>query len=140
MQPTISNLGTLDSTGTHAALTAPPNGNTMGKDQFLQLLTDQLKAQDPTKPMDDTQMIAQLAQFSALEQMQNLNTEATLGQLSQSSALIGKSVSVTTSDGKNDSGVVQKIVNDAKNQKVSVVLADGKQYDLSEVTEVTSGK
>jgi len=45
----------------------------MGKDSFLQLLVTQLKNQDPLQPMDNTQFVAQLAQFSSLEQVQNLN-------------------------------------------------------------------
>ena len=46
-------------------------GGELGKDEFLQLLVCQMKNQDPLEPEKDTQFIAQLAQFSALEQMQN---------------------------------------------------------------------
>jgi len=48
-------------------------GGKLGKDEFLELLTTQLTNQDPLEPMDNTEMIAQMAQFSSLEQMQNLN-------------------------------------------------------------------
>jgi len=44
----------------------------LGKDEFLQLLVTQLQYQDPLEPMSDTEYIAQLAQFSSLEQMQNI--------------------------------------------------------------------
>lgn len=53
--------------------------NTLGKNEFLKILTTQLQYQDPTEPTDNSQFVAQLAQFSSLEQMQNVNT--TLEQL-----------------------------------------------------------
>lgn len=49
------------------------NPSELGKDSFLRLLTTQLAHQDPFNPVEDTQFIAQLAQFSSLEQMNNLN-------------------------------------------------------------------
>jgi flagellar basal-body rod modification protein FlgD len=51
------------------------NPNQMGKDEFLKLLTHQLQNQDPLNPMDQTKMTAELAQFSQLEQLANLNTK-----------------------------------------------------------------
>ncbi len=94
----------LDLTSPKDAL--PPNtdtrqgSNALGKDEFLKLLVAQLANQDPTKPQDSSQFVAQLAQFSALEQQQNtvsrLDTlligQATANQTSASS-FIGKDVS-----------------------------------------------
>lgn len=48
--------------------------NELGKDSFLQILTAQMANQDPLSPTSDTEFIAQMAQFSALEQMQNMNS------------------------------------------------------------------
>jgi flagellar basal-body rod modification protein FlgD len=55
--------------GTTAANEIPKRKDQMGRDAFLQLLTTQLAHQDPTAPQDNGEMIAQLAQFSSLEQL-----------------------------------------------------------------------
>jgi flagellar basal-body rod modification protein FlgD len=51
--------------------------NVLGKDDFLKMMIAQLKNQDPMNPMDGTAFTAQLAQFSSLEQLQNVNTQLT---------------------------------------------------------------
>lgn len=68
----------------------------LGKNEFLQILAVQLANQDPLQPMEDTDFIAQMAQFSSLEQMQELNTTFASSQLY---SLIGKNVVGTVSDG-----------------------------------------
>lgn len=67
--------------------------NELDKDAFLKLLVTQLQYQNPLEPMDNTQFIAQTAQFSALEQMKNLNTTMTNAQAFN---IIGKPVYVET--------------------------------------------
>jgi flagellar basal-body rod modification protein FlgD len=106
----------LDLTSPKDALppsTATRQGSSaLGKDEFLKLLVAQLANQDPTKPQDSSQFVAQLAQFSSLEQQQNtvsrLDTlllgQATANQ-TQASSFIGKDVSYRGStihiDGKS---------------------------------------
>lgn len=60
-------------------------GGALGKDQFLKLLVAQLKNQDPENPMDGSQMAAQLAQFSSVEQLTQINETLTSQQTGQSS-------------------------------------------------------
>lgn len=64
----------------------------LDKDAFLKLLVTQMKYQDPLNPTDDKQFLAQMAQFSALEQMQNM-TKSTVKQ--QGFAMIGKTIQGT---------------------------------------------
>jgi len=73
----------------------------LGKDAFLRLLVTQLANQDPTNPMEDREFIAQMAQFSSLEQMNNVANELRgLRQLfSLSTDLIGKSIEWQGTDG-----------------------------------------
>lgn len=71
----------------------------MGKDQFMQLLVTQLKYQDPLNPMDNQEMMAQMAQFTALEQMKNV-ADASNKQLATS--MVGKYVEYTYTDDNGD--------------------------------------
>lgn len=74
--------------------------SSLDKDAFLQLLVTQMRYQDPLNPSTDTQYIAQLAQFSSLEEMQNMST--TLSN-TQATDLVGKNVimETTTSSGES---------------------------------------
>lgn len=90
--------------------------STLGKDAFLKLLVTQLSNQDPLNPMDDKDMTAQLAQFSSLEQLTNintgietLNTTMTQNQLTNAVSYIGKSVKASGYSLSKDSGTVSSL-------------------------------
>ncbi len=82
-------------TGSTAAQTTTASSssayNKLGEADFLKLLTTQLANQDPTQPVDNSQMLAQLAQFSALSAANQTNTSlATIsGQIDKVTRLIG---------------------------------------------------
>jgi flagellar basal-body rod modification protein FlgD len=133
-------LTTASSTRAAAATTGKP---ALGKDDFLKLLMAQLKNQDPMKPMDDTAMIAQMAQFSALEATQQLNAtitqSANVQTVSSAGALIGKYVLANLEDGTTSTGAVTGVNFTTTAGVVSPTLVvDGKDVDYSTIVKVSS--
>jgi len=112
------------------------NTGELGKDDFLNLLVTQLRYQDPLNPTDDKEFIAQMAQFSALEQMQNLNSSFTA---TKAYALIGKSVSAYITD--SDSGNTRIIAGDVSLIRYSngkyYAVVNGVDVPVESITEVT---
>jgi flagellar basal-body rod modification protein FlgD len=82
----------LDQVGSRATQTSESQQSVMGKDDFLQLLVTQLQNQDPLNPADATEFTAQLATFSSLEQLQNINS--TLEGVSTSQSVLTNSQAV----------------------------------------------
>ena len=125
-------------------------GGALGKNQFLQLLVQEMTNQDPLKPADNTQFIAQLAQFSSLEQMQNLNTSfgsmQTAFQEAQARGLLGVTVkAVNSNTGAEVDGTVDQVVlnsttaSDGTQQTTVQVDINGTKVNLSDVTSVGTG-
>lgn len=93
--------------------------DSLDKEAFLQLLVAQMQYQDPLEPMSNTEYVAQLATFSELEAMTNLNDS--MG-LSRAAELVGKNVIVkTTSETTGESYMLQGVVD-------YVVMENGKAY------------
>lgn len=134
LQGIVTGLDELDFGKKKTQTTERTPGGELGKDEFLQLLVCQMKNQDPLEPEKDTDFIAQLAQFSALEQMQNLNETAVN---SQAFGLVGKYVKIKTKSPSGSysetNGVVDYITMKDGEAQMSV---DGKLYKISDLVEV----
>src|SRR3954454_1636107 len=135
--PTTAPNTTSALTGTSKTAAAADN-NVLGKDDFLKLMVAQMKNQDPMNPSDDKDNIAQMAQFSSLEQITNLaNATQELADrvtTTQMLGLIGHSVSYVGDDGATATGTVQSVQVAGGSTKLTV---DGKAgIDPSVVAEV----
>ena len=107
----------------------------LGKDDFLKLLITQLSHQDPTNPMDNTAFIAQMAQFSSLEQMNNMangfDRMASLMNNNDAVSTLGKTVDIEIGSDKI-TGVVESVTRGEKPQ----VLVNGNYYSLEHINAV----
>ena len=96
--------------GTTGGATGQTDPQTVGKDMFLKLLVAQLKYQNPMEPVDSSQFMAQTAQFTMVEKLQEMaaRTEALVaGEASQRAAgLLGRQVTYVDADGAAQAGVV----------------------------------
>jgi flagellar basal-body rod modification protein FlgD len=106
-------ITSLINTGAKAATANPAatgSNQTLNATDFLSLLTTQLANQDPLNPVDDSQSVAQLAQFSALQATTTLSTQFTNFEsnfaVSQASGLLGESVTVASTDASGNSSTV----------------------------------
>ena len=130
------NIGTVTS-----AATTPSAGASLGLQDFVRVLTTQLTYQDPLKPMDNQEFMAQMAQFTALEQTQQLNdrvqqlvdNQAAL----QSVGLIGRTVDFTTASGSS-SGTVTALSLQGDSPILSVALPGGSVLDNVSVSQLTA--
>ena len=114
-----------------------------GKEDFLRLFVAQLKAQDPLNPQEGHEFIAQLAQFTSLEQLMNLNTSFSdvlkYQQLLGGGELIGKNASyIGTGSDMNPPGVISaiKISELEKHDGAIVAIIGGEEVPISNITGI----
>ncbi|MCU1669416.1 MAG: flgD [Blastococcus sp.] len=132
----------LTGTSPIATNTATPSvdrPDMMGSDTFLKLLVAEMKYQDPSKPMDSSEMMAQtatLTQTQALQTIADQNKQTLALQRSLSAgALVGHHVSYTATDGTTQSGVVSAVqISAADNTSAAVI--GGESVDIARITEV----
>ena len=126
---------TNGTTAASAAATAAKDGSTLDKQAFLQLLVAQMKYQDPLEPTDNTEYVAQLAQFSSLEAMNNMSESM---DLQRATALVGKTVTVvstneTTGVTTEVTGTVDYVTHSGSKTFLTI---DGNQYNVDDVKQV----
>ena len=101
----------------------------------MRILLTQLTHQDPTSPLEDKEFVAQMAQFSTLEQMTNMSSElagvAGLMARNQAIGLLGRTVEIAQGD-SSVSGRVEEVTGSEFPQ----ILVQGRYYDVSKVVSV----
>ena len=116
--------------------TEKPNQE-LDKDAFLKLFIEQMKNQDPLSPQDPNAFMSQMAQFSMLEQLQNLNTSIdqliSLQNVTEAASLVGCTVTVTGDDGTETVGTVEKVLVQQDGNKIVI---GGTSYDMTQITQV----
>jgi flagellar basal-body rod modification protein FlgD len=128
---------------TTPSLTSGVPGSNLGKQDFLKLLMAQLQNQDPLKPMDDSQMIAQMAQFSALEATQSLTStiqqSSNMQTVTQAGALIGRYIEAQAADGTTTAGAVTGVTFESTNgMEAPTLIVNGKDVDYSTIRKVST--
>lgn len=110
----------------------------MDKDSFLQLLVAQMKYQDPLQPTSNTEFIAQYAQFTQVETMQNMSAGM---DLQRASALVGKEVYVTVQNSKGETQLLQGKVDYVVYENGKAYLSIGESlYSIDDLYTVADGE
>jgi flagellar basal-body rod modification protein FlgD len=103
---------------------------TLNQDDFLKLLVTQLTSQDPLNPKQDTEFIAQMTQFSALEQTKSMQQD--LARM-QANSLIGRRVELQIDGETSTAGVVSAVFVEAGTPKIVV---NNELYDLDQMVSI----
>lgn len=110
---------------------------TLGQDDFLKLVIAQLTTQDPLSPQKDTEFIAQMAQFSTLEQSKSMQTDIarlrTEQQFLQANAMLGRVVELQVDRNTLTRGLVSAIQVEAGTPQIVV---NGRSFELSSVLSI----
>jgi flagellar basal-body rod modification protein FlgD len=130
----MSNISSINSamslTPSSTSQTTNPS-STLTQADFLQLLVTQMTSQDPLSPVSDTDMAAQMAQFSALQTAQTTDSDM---KVLQANTLIGRAVTVTDASGTQTSGLVSAVQIQAGTPQVVV---NGQNYTLGQILAIS---
>lgn len=120
--------------------TASNSAGSLGETDFLNLMMDQLKNQDPLNPADPTQYMSELASFSTLEQEMQISSSTTESAADESANaalnLVGKTVSYTDNTGATESGTVSSV--DFTSSGPTLTIGSTSGISLSSITSATA--
>lgn len=114
--------------------------NEITGDSFLLLMTEQMQNQDPLDPMDNSQMLAQEAQFTSLSKTEEMSKNiASNNGISQALSLVGSVVQIKNPDttDKKNATITGVVASATLNGKDSSIVVNGKEYPLSSVQKAT---
>ena len=126
---------------TYSASQTVDRPDQMGKDVFLKLLVAQMRYQDPSNPVDSSQMMAQTATFSQVEKLEQLvNQNASMLVLQESAtagALVGRKATYTDTTGASVTGTVTS-VRLANRDSEAIAVIGGVEVQVGRITEISS--
>jgi flagellar basal-body rod modification protein FlgD len=118
--------------------TGRPHKNMLGQEDFLKLLVTKMSSQDPMNPQGDSEFIAQMAQFSTLEQSKSMTADIAMLKAQQevltANGLIGRTVTVSQNDKQVAQGTVTSV---AMSDDGPAVVINGKNYSLEDVSLIS---
>jgi flagellar basal-body rod modification protein FlgD len=134
---------TTNNAALYASLSGPNSSTartakqTLGSQDFMQLLATQMENQDPMQPMEDTAFIAQMAQFSSLQQSSEMVAQMTQLRADQqqlaATGYLGRQVTLIDGSGKTVTGTVSAIDTSGPTPQLVV---NGANYPVSTLTRV----
>lgn len=141
MASSVSSISSGSSASALADASTRIPSQVLGQQDFLNLLVAQLSAQDPMNPKKDTDFIAQMAQFSALEQSKDMKSSlaamSAQQDLLQANALLGREVNLQINKDTSVTGVVSAVNIEAGTPKIVV---NGTAYEMGKLISVSEAQ
>jgi flagellar basal-body rod modification protein FlgD len=135
--PVNGTAGTVYTPGASSTVDRPDQ---MGKDVFMKLLVAQMRYQDPSNPVDSSQMLAQTATFSQVEKLEQLVTQnasmLVLQESATAGALVGRTATYTDTTGESKSGVVTSVHLATRGSEASAVI-NGVTVPVGRLTQIS---
>jgi flagellar basal-body rod modification protein FlgD len=137
MSSPVSGIGN----GYTPATTTMDRPDQMGKDVFMRLLVAQMRYQDPSNPVDSSQMMAQTATFTQVQKLEELAAQnaamLVLQEASTAGAMVGRTATYTDTDGASVTGRITA-VRLASGDQEAVAVIGGKDVPVGRITEFAS--